>query len=345
VNVPFLDVGAGVRELRRPIDQAIDEVLRGGRYILGPAVATFESAFADRVGVRHCIGVSSGFDALHLALRAMGVGPGDEVVVPGFTYVATWSAVHHVGATPVPIEPDARTYNLDPTRLDLAISDRTRAIVPVHLYGQPADMSTIDEIARARGVPVLEDAAQAHGAHPVGRRTAAWSFYPTKNLGGLGDGGAVTTDDDAIAASLRSLRNQGHPQGFTARLDELQAAVLSVKLTHLDEWNERRRRNAMRYLDGLSDTELVLPFVPTWATPVWHQFVVRAIDRDGLRSRLAAEGIETATHYPVPPHRQLGAAVDLPITDQLSAEVLSLPIGPHTTSEQLDRVIEALCRA
>lgn len=362
MTVPFLDVRAGYLELRREIDDAVARVLERGQYVLGEEGDAFEREFADAAGAQHCVGVASGLDALHLTLLALGVHPGDEVVVPSNTFIATWLAVSHAGARPVPVEPDEATYNLDPARLESAIGPRTRAIVPVHLYGQPADLDPILEIARRRGIPVLADAAQAHGARYRGRllgelgNAAAWSFYPGKNLGAFGDGGAITTDDDALAASLRPLRNYGsrtkyvnEVRGFNSRLDEFQAAMLRVKLAHLDRWNARRREIASRYLDGLASAPtLRLPRVPPWADPVWHLFVVRTPRRAALQEHLRRAGITTAVHYPVPPHLQQAYADagfrrgDLPIAERIHDEVLSLPIGPHLTDADVGEVIAAL---
>lgn len=357
----FLDLRAPHLELREELEAAFERVLESGRYVLGPETEAFERSFAAYVGTRHCIGVGSGLDALHLALRAMGVGPGHEVVVPATTYIATWLAASHAGATLVPVEPDPRTYTLDPHRLERAITARTRVIVPVHLYGHPCDMAPIVELARSRGIRVLEDAAQAHGARYRGRPVgslgdaAAWSFYPGKNLGALGDAGAVTTDDDALAERIRLLRNYGASakylngcQGFNSRLDELQAALLAVKLAWLDEWNERRRAIADAYLEGLRDAPVVLPSVPGWAEPVWHLFVVRSRSRGALRRHLGELGIETGIHYPIPPHLQpaysglhLGGG-SLPITEAIHREVVSLPMGPHLDDVDVASAIEAV---
>jgi dTDP-4-amino-4,6-dideoxygalactose transaminase len=336
-------------------------VVASGWYILGPEVERFEQAFARYCGVQHCIGVGSGLDALQLCLLAYGVKPGDEVIVPANTFIATWLAVSRCGATPVPVEPIAATCNIDPARIEQAVTARTRAIVPVHLYGQPADMDPIMEIAQRRNLIVIEDAAQAHGARHRGRRAGAlghagaFSFYPAKNLGAFGDGGAITTDDAQIASRLRRLRNYGSEtkyvhemKGTNSRLDELQAAVLGVKLRHLDAWNERRRAIARRYLKELAGTHLVLPAVPSWAEPVWHLFVVRSASRESLRSHLLAAGIETQVHYPVPPHLQpayaeLGhMAAAYPIAEALHQSVLSLPIGPHLPEAAVSAVVSAI---
>jgi dTDP-4-amino-4,6-dideoxygalactose transaminase len=336
-------------------------VTASGWYILGPEVEQFEQAFAHYCGAKHCVGVGNGLDAIELSLLACGVQPGDEVIVPSNTFIATWLAVSRAGARPVPVEPIAATCNIDPARIEQAITARTRAIVPVHLYGQPADMDPIMEIARRRNLVVIEDAAQAHGARYRGRRAgalghaAAFSFYPAKNLGALGDGGAITTNDAQVAGKLRRLRNYGSEtkyvhemKGVNSRLDAIQAAILGVKLPHLDAWNERRRAIARRFLTELAETDLVLPTVPRWAEPVWHLFVVRSPSRDRLHSHLKALGIETLVHYPVPPHLQ-GAYAELgraagayPIAETLHQSVLSLPIGPHLSESEVSALIKAV---
>ena len=362
--VPFLDLGASYDELRDDLDTAYRRVMASGWYIGGGEVEAFEEAFAAYCGVDHCVGVGNGLEALHLTLRAYGIGEGDEVIVPSNTYIATWLAVTYTGATPVPVEPDPATYNLDPARIEAAVTDRTRAAMPVHLYGQPADMDPILEVARRHGLRVVEDAAQAHGARYRGRRTgvlgdaAGFSFYPGKNLGAFGDAGAVTTDDADLADRLRALRNYGSRRkyhneivGYNSRLDPLQAAFLGVKLGHLDEWNARRARIAVCYLDALGDTDLVLPTVPSWADPAWHLFVVRTDDRAGLLAHLERADIGTLVHYPVAPHRQPAYADleiqegALPISEAIHQEVVSLPIGPHQTDAQTKAVIEAVLDA
>ena len=358
--IPFLDLKAPHVELREEINEAIARVVDSGWYIFGPEVDAFEAEYALWCGAEHCVGVANGLDALHLALRAMNVGQGDEVIVPSNTYIATWLAVSQCGAVPVPVEPEEGTYNLDPSLIEAAITPRTRVILPVHLYGQPADMDPILAIARKHGLRVLEDGAQAHGARYKGTRigghgdAVAWSFYPGKNLGALGDGGAVTTNDPEVAERLRVLRNYGSRvkyvndvQGWNSRLDPIQAAILRVKLKHLDAWNARRAAIAHHYLDALSNTGLVLPDVPAWADPVWHLFVVRHVQRDAVQSRLSEAGIGSLIHYPIPPHRQAayagaGFAADaFPIASRMADEVLSLPIGPQQTAEQMQAVITA----
>lgn len=362
--IPFLDLKAPHVELREEIDTAIARVVDSGWYILGPEVDAFETEYAAYCQAHHCIGLANGLDALHLALRAMDVGPGDEVIVPSNTYIATWLAVSQCGATPVPVEPDARTCNIDPSLIEAAITPRTKVILPVHLYGQPADMDPILAVARKHGLRVLEDAAQAHGARYKGQRigahgdAVAWSFYPGKNLGALGDGGAVTTDDPELADRIRVLRNYGsrvkyvnEVQGYNSRLDPLQAAVLRVKLAHLDAWNARRVDVAAAYLQGLDGCGLALPHVPQWASPAWHLFVVRHPQRDALQQRLSEAGVGTLIHYPIPPHRQAAyadagfAPEAFPIASRMADEVLSLPMGPHLATADALRVFEAVRQA
>lgn len=355
MNVRFVDLAAAYRELAEEIDSAIAGVLRSGWYVLGPEVEAFEQEFATYTGAARCIGVGNGLDALTLILRGLEVRGGQEVIVPSNTYVATWLAVSLVGAVPVPVEPDIGTYNLDPGKIAAALSADTAAILAVHLYGQPFDLEGIAAVARQNGVPLVADGAQAHGALYRGAalggapsRATAWSFYPTKNLGAFGDGGAVTTDDEELAGRLRLLRNYGTKEkyvsdriGVNSRLDEIQAAVLRVKLRYLDRWNGRRKAVADRYLDDLAATSVILPTVPEWAEPAWHLFVVRSEQRDALRRRLHAGGVEALVHYPRPPHRQAayGVGLSLPIADRIHAEVLSLPIGPHLGGDEVDHVV------
>lgn len=352
MKIPFLDLRTAYLELKTEIDAAIVRSLDSGWYILGAEVEAFETEWAAYCEARHAIAVGNGLDALHLALHALDVGRGDEVIVPSNTYIATWLAVSQAGAKPVPVEPDTRTCNLDPARIEAAITPRTKAILPVHLYGQPADLDPILEIARRHGLRVLEDGAQAHGARYKGKRlgahgdVVAWSFYPGKNLGALGDGGAVTTNDPVLADRIRVLRNYGsrvkyvnEVRGFNSRLDPLQSAVLRVKLRLLDDWNGRRKRLAAMYLETLDIGALTLPFVPNYADPVWHLFVVRHAKREALQQHLSEAGIGTMIHYPIPPHLQLAYAElgikpgALPIAEALANEVLSLPIGPHLSIE------------
>ncbi len=361
MNIPFLDLKAAYLELKPEIDAAVARVLDSGWYILGGEVEAFEREFAEHCGAQNCIGVGNGLDALVLALRALDVGPGDEVIVPSNTYIATWLAVSQCGATPVPVEPDEATYNIDPARIAEKITERTKVVLPVHLYGQPADLDAILDIARRHDLKVIEDAAQAHGARYKGRRIGAhgdavcWSFYPAKNLGALGDGGAVTTNDADLAERSRVLGNYGSHtkyvndmKGVNSRLDPLQAAVLRIKLAHLDDWNARRRAVAVRYTETLADTGLELPQVPNWAEPVWHLYVVRTPERAALQSRLHDAGVQTLIHYPIPPHRQ-NAYLDLgfpvgafPIAERLANQVLSLPIGPQLSAGNATKVAAAI---
>lgn len=360
-SVPFLDLKAIQMTQREELRAAFDRVLDSGWYILGQEVAKFEAEYAAWCEADHCIGVANGLDALTLALRAMGVDEGDEVIVPSNTYIATWLAVSHIGAVPVPVEPDANTFNLDPSLIEAAITPRTKVILPVHLYGQAAEMGPIVAIARKHGLRVLEDGAQAHGARVQGRRigahgnAVAWSFYPGKNLGALGDGGAITTSDPEIADRLRVLRNYGsrvkyHNEviGYNSRLDELQAALLRAKLPALQAQNERRAEIAQAYLQGLAGLGLSLPFVPPGHEPVWHLFVVRHPQRDALAQGLSALGVHTMIHYPIAPHLQPAYASlgmkpgSLPISEAMHAQVLSLPMGPTQTDAQTDQVIAAV---
>lgn len=356
--IPFLDLKAPHVELREEIAEAIDRVVSSGWYIMGPELDAFETEYATYCEAAHCVGLANGLDALHLALLAMDVGPGDEVIVPSNTYIATWLAVSQCGATPVPVEPVEATYNIDPTLIESAITPRTKVILPVHLYGQPADMDPIIAIARKHGLRVLEDAAQAHGARYKGQRigahgdVVAWSFYPGKNLGALGDGGAITTSDPELADRIRVLRNYGsrvkyvnEVQGYNSRLDPIHAAVLRVKLKHLDAWNARRSALALQYLDGLAESGLILPHVPEWAEPAWHLFVIRHPQRDALQQRLTEAGVGNLIHYPIPPHKQqayveAGFGVDsFPLASRMANEVLSLPMGPHLGAESVHRIV------
>lgn len=363
-NIPFLDLKSPYLELRAEIDAAMHRVMESGWYILGEEVESFEHDFAIYCDAKYAVGVATGLDALHLSLLAMGVGRGDEVIVPTHTFIATWLAVSQCRATPVPVECDERTYNMDPVRIEAAISPRTKVILPVHLYGQPVDLDPILEIARRHKFKVLEDAAQAHGARYKGKRigahgdAVAWSFYPGKNLGAMGDGGAITTNDPGLAKRLRSLRNYGSQvkyihdvKGYNSRLDPIQAAILRVKLRHLDDWNTRRAALAAHYSQELAYYNVTVPSVPEWAKPVWHLYVIRTEQRELLQKRLQEAGVGTLVHYPIPPHLQ-GAYADMgykrgeyPVADRLADEVVSLPMGPHLSIEQVDRVVAAVDRA
>ena len=354
MRVPFVDLKGGYDELRSELDAAYRRVMDSGWYLLGEELEQFECEFAAYCEARYCVGIANGLEALRLILTAYDIGAGDEVIVPSYTFIATWLAVSYAGATPIPVEIDPKTFNIAPEGIETAITAKTKAIMPVHLYGQPADMDRIIGVARKHGLKVIEDNAQAQGARYKGRRTgslgdaAATSFYPIKNLGAFGDAGAITTNDAELAGRVRSLRNYGSTKkyhhdvlGFNSRLDELQAAFLRVKLRKLDEWNLRRRSVAMRYLRELDCVpELKLPFVADWAEPVWHLFAVRHENRDEFQNTLARFGVGTLIHYPIPPHlsgayenagRKLGA---LPIAEKTARTELSLPIGPHLEIEK-----------
>ena len=363
-RIPFLQLGPSYRELHDELDAAYRRVMESGWYVLGPEVEAFEDQWAQHCGVKHCVGVANGLDALHLILRAAGIGPGDEVIVPANTYIATWLAVSLCGATPVPVEPAEATFNIDPRKVEDALTSRTKAILPVHLYGRPAAMDALMALGSKHGLLVVEDAAQAHGAtlggRPVGGlgHAAGWSFYPGKNLGAFGDAGAVTTNDGALADQIRLLRNYGsrrkyfnEVQGFNSRLDPLQAAFLLVKLRHLDAWNLRRGAAAARYQRDLAAVPgLRLPAVAAGEGDVsaHHLYVVRHDRRDALRADLDRRGVETLVHYPVPPHLSDAygkagfARGAFPITEQLADTVVSLPLGPHLAPEDQDHVTAVL---
>jgi dTDP-4-amino-4,6-dideoxygalactose transaminase len=360
--IPFLDMKSVYTELKPELDAAYARVMESGWFVLGKEVEAFEQEYAAFCGTRHCVGLGNGLEALELTLRAWGIGSGDEVIVPSNTYIATWLAVSAVGATVMPVEPTPAGPNIDPERIAAAITPRTRVIMPVHLYGEPADMDAIVALGERHGLKVIEDVAQAQGAKVRGRRTGslgtagAHSFFPTKNIGAFGDGGAVTTDDAKLADRLRAMRNYGSTvkyvnveRGYNSRLDELQAAFLRVKLRKLDEWNDRRRVLAARYADRLAGVPgLGLPRVPQWAEPVWHLYVVRTHRRVELMDALNKAGIGSLVHYPIPPHLQQ-AYEDLrlpkgafPLAETLADTVLSLPIGPHVSLESIDEIAAAV---
>mgnify|MGYP000987252704 CR=1 FL=1 len=360
-NVAFLDLKAGYIEIKDELDAAYQRVMDSGWYILGAELEAFESEFAAYCGVSYCVGVGNGLEALHLILRAYGIGPGDEVIVPANTYIATWLAVSQCGARPVAVEPVESTYNIDPARIEAAITSRTRAIMPVHLYGQTAAMDEVNAIAARYELKVVEDGAQGHGALYKGRRAgslgdaAGFSFYPGKNLGAFGDGGAVVTSDQDLVKKIKALRNYGSQikyhnevKGYNSRLDEMQAAFLRVKLGKLDDWNERRRSLAERYLQYLDPDYYTLPVVPEWAEPVWHIFAVRSTRRDVVLQHLADRGIGAMIHYPVPPHLQPAYAElkigpgAYPISEMIHRQVFSLPLWPQMSLAQQDYVTEIL---
>lgn len=360
--IPYLELKPQHQDLRAELNQAFNEVLDSGWFIQGKQLEAFEAEYAAYCGSQYCVGVGNGMDALHLILRAYGIGEGDEVIVPSNTYIASWLAVSYAGARPVPVEPDLATYNIDPAKIAAAITPKTKAIMVVHLYGQLADMDPIIAIAREHGLKVIEDAAQSHGATYKGRVSgglgdaAAHSFYPGKNLGALGDAGGVTTNDAELAKQLKVLRNYGSQikyhnevKGYNSRLDELQAALLRVKLHRLDGWNVQRRALAQQYHDGLKDLPgLVIPFVPQWSEPVWHIYAVRHAKRDALQKHLQDAGIGSLVHYPIPPHLQpayaelqLGVG-SFPLSEQIHAEELSLPLDPYLAPEDVSRIIAAV---
>lgn len=362
-TVPFFDLRAQVSSYRDELHAALDRVVDGGYFVGGTNVSDFESAWAAYCGTAECVGVGNGLDAIRLILEGYGIGPGDEVVVPGFTYYASWLGVQQVGATLVPVDCDLVTAAIDPARVEAAITPATRAILAVHLFGIPADMAALRAIADAAGILLIEDAAQAHGARTTNGKVgsagdaAAFSFYPTKNLGALGDAGGVTTDEPTVAARIRSRRSYGQGRekyehvdtGWNSRLDALQAAFLSLHLERLDEWTARRRTIAAAYADALADVRSATVAPPSIDDSVWHHFVVRAADRPALRAELAAAGVSTDVHYPysirdIEPLRPLVRYVDqdLSRSAQLGAQVVSMPMGPWMTDAQVDHVAEAL---
>ena len=362
MNVPFLELLPSYKELQQSIDDAYQRVMNSGWYLNGPEVDNFEKKFADYCDVNYCVAVGSGLDALELLLKAYGVQQGDEVIVPAMTFVATWLAVSQVGATPVGVDVDLRTCNLDVGAIEAAITPRTKAIIPVHLYGQTAQMESICKLAEQHGLKVIEDSAQAHGACHKGKLAgslgdaAAFSFYPGKNLGAFSDAGAITTNDADIADRVRLLRNYGSSeryhhelQGTNSRMDEFQAAVLTEKLQYLDEWNDRRRAIANSYLNALSGvSQFVLPDVLDGYVSSWHLFAVRHENRDRVVHYLSQHGVSALIHYPIPPHLQkcyleLQYDVgDFPNAESIANTVFSLPIGPHMSFEDVDHVVALL---
>jgi dTDP-4-amino-4,6-dideoxygalactose transaminase len=359
MKIPFLDLISPQVEIKNELTVAFERVLNSGRYILGSEVIHFEEEFSEYCQTNYCVGVGNGLDALHLILKAYGIGEGDEVIVPSNTFIATWLAVSHAGATPVPVEPKFETYNIDPALIENAITPKTRAIIVVHLYGQPANMDEIIKIARKYNMQVIEDAAQAHGAKYKGLRVgslgdaAAFSFYPGKNLGALGDAGAITASNPHFIAKVRELSNYGSKEkyhhekkGYNSRLDELQAAFLRVKIYKLDKWNSIRKAIAGYYLENITAKNLILPHSEKFVDSVWHLFVVRHPERERLKSFLMSKGIEVMIHYPIPPHLQkayqskLNLFKHFPIAEVISKTSLSLPIGPHLSNEDLRYICE-----
>jgi dTDP-3-amino-3,4,6-trideoxy-alpha-D-glucose transaminase len=362
VRIPFLDLSRSATELRAELEAAVAGVLDSGRFVLGPRVEEFEAAFARFCGASHCVGVGSGTDAIAIALSAVGVGPGDEVITAANTCVPTVAGIEGAGAVPVLADADPATFTLDPDRAAEAVTERTRAILPVHLYGQCTDMAPLRELAAAHGLKLVEDAAQAHGAGYGDRRAgtlgdaAAFSFYPTKNLGALGDGGAVVTNDPEVAERARLLRAYGEREryesvlrGTNSRLDELQAAVLAAKLPHLERWNERRRAVARRYLEALAAAPVTLPAEAKGRHHVYHLFVIRVRDRDAFRRSLADRGIDTLVHYPRSVHEHPAysslARPGLDHSEQAAREVVSLPLYPELTNDEVETVVAAVAEA
>jgi dTDP-4-amino-4,6-dideoxygalactose transaminase len=360
-KIDFLNLALAHQEIESEILEVVKRVTLSGSYILGQEVVNFEKAFATYTESNYCAGVGNGLDAIKLALLAVGIKPGDEVIVPAHTFIATWLAVTDIGATPVPIEPIEKTYNIDPNLIEKSITNKTKAIIPVHLYGQPADLNSVHAIAKKYNLAIIEDAAQAHGAtynnKKIGAHSdvVAWSFYPGKNLGGIGDGGAVTTNSKSIYEKINHLRNYGSPKkyqhdflGVNSRLDEIQAAVLNVKLNYLDEWNKRRKKIANFYIGNLILDEIKLPEIQADSSSAWHLFVIRLKERDSLINYLNQKNCQTLVHYPTPPHLQKCYPnynrLQLTITEKISQEIMSLPISPHHKEEEIMHVCNLIKR-
>lgn len=361
MKVPFVTFKPLEKELDKDLRNAFERVYNRSWYIEGVEDEAFEKAFAEYCDSKYCVGVGNGLDSLFLALKAMGIKEGDEVIVPSNTYIATALAVTYTGATPIFVEPDIRTFNIDPTKIEAAITDKTKVIMPVHLYGQACDMDPIMEVAKKYNLYVVEDCAQAHGARYKGKvigsfgDAAGFSFYPGKNLGALGDAGATVTNNEELAKKVRALGNYGSDykyhhiyQGNNSRLDELQAAFLAAKLPHLNKVNVERRKVAQKYLDGINNPEIILPFVPEYAEPVWHIFSIRCNRRDELEKFLNDAGISTNKHYPIPMHLQ-GCYADLgfkkgdyPIAEEISETELSIPMYYGMTDEEVQYVIDRM---
>lgn len=357
--IPFLSLNRQNKDIRILLDQAYKRVMNSGHFILGPELEAFENEFALYSNVNYCVGVGNGLDALYFLLLAYGIGKGDEVIVPSNTFIATWLAVSQSGATPVPVEPNIESYNIDPTLIERAISARTRCIMPVHLYGQPADMDAINEIAKKYNLIVIEDAAQSQGALYKGKKTgslghaAGTSFYPGKNLGAMGDGGAILTNDYTIAQKIKKFRNYGSTikyhhdsMGFNSRLDEIQAAFLRVKIKMLDNWNNSRSIIALRYTQLLKASKVITPIIQENINSAWHLYVIRSKERDKLKNYLERHQISTVIHYPLPPHKQncynLLSNNNLPIAEMLANEVLSLPLFHSIKNEEVEWITEKI---
>lgn len=363
MKIPFLDLNAGYKELEKEFNDAYHRVMNSGWYVLGDEVLAFEKEFSEYCQVEHCVTVGNGLDALTLILKGVGIGEGDEVIVPGNTFIATWLAVTGVGAVPVPVEPGYTTYNIDPHLVENAVTERTKAIIPVHLFGAPADMGALKTIADKYNLKIVEDAAQAHGAKYKGKRVgglgdaAAFSFYPGKNLGAFGDGGAITTNDLELANYLRSLRNYGSSekyrhniQGVNSRLDELQAAMLRVKLHKLDEWNQSRKKLAEFYNNNLVDSgvELKLPLIDKENESAWHLYVISVSNREDMLNKLSSNNIASMVHYPIPPHLQKAYSHlnykegSFPISEEISKKILSLPIYPQMPLSHAKSIVNVI---
>lgn len=360
MKVPFLNLQASYQEIKPELDKELLSLLESGCYIGGPRLETFEKNYANFVEADHCVGLANGLDAIEISLKALGIGAGDEVIVPSNTFIATWIAVSNCGAVPVPVEPDWHTYSLDFTKIESAITNKTKAIIPVHLYGQAVDLDPILELSRSYNLYVVEDAAQAHGAAYKSKKIGShgdivtWSFYPGKNLGAFGDGGAITTDNIDFAEKIRTISNYGSTKkykhdviGVNSRLDPMQAVVLDIKLKYLEEWNSRRRMVAKKYLSALKDTQLILPDQFNILDGAWHLFPVRSKKRDSLLAALKEKEIDVLIHYPVPPHKQKAYALmfddqDFSISEEISSQLLSLPIGPHLEMDKVEFVIETI---
>ena len=360
-RIPFLDLKAQYRTIRAEVLPALEAVCESTGFAQGPATKAFEAEFAKYCEVQHCVSLNSGTSALHLAMRCLDIGPGDEVITVSMTFIASAWGISYVGATPVFVDIDPVRRTLDPAKLEAAITKRTKAIIPVHLYGMPAEMDAILAIANQHGLPVVEDAAQSQGARYQGKRVGQFgimgctSFYPGKNLGAYGEGGALLTNDEALAKRARALREHGQSQryyhdevGYNYRMDGFQGAVLSIKLKRLDAWNAARRRHAQRYNELLAGTRYGLPACPKDAEPVWHLYVIEADNRDALRDKLNAAGVDTGLHYPVPVHLQKAYALlgrrrgEFPVSERLADRCLSLPMFPELTEDQIQTVAAAV---
>lgn len=360
MQVPFLNLKSSYLEIQEELDRELLNFYKNGQYVGGARLHAFENNFSTYVEAESCVGLANGLEALELSLKALDIGEGDEVIVPAHTFIATWLAVTNCGAIPIPIECDLETYSINIQKIEKVLSQKTRAIIPVHLYGQPADMDQIIDLAKSYNLHVIEDAAQAHGASYKSRKIGAhgdivaWSFYPGKNLGAFGDGGAITTNNPVLADKIRVLSNYGSKKkyihdvvGVNSRLDPIQAVVLDIKLKYLDSWNDRRRKIAKKYLTELKDTDLILPDQFDIENGAWHLFPVRTKKRDGLISALKKEEIDLLIHYPIPPHKQQAysnqfTGWELPVAERMASQLLSLPIGPHMELDQVSFVINRI---